>query len=144
MSIAPHVLSTTYHYKKKLCLNLFSQIGNVSSPTRVKAERQRETKSSRSNNGHTGANLDFIVGFLATDIGGQCVLHPSSITRLYCRFLQNFQLRQRQRPSFRSVPAVSDYIRGLPSQEYYSEHCTCHLSGAYPTTNQIIQGTKCL
>jgi hypothetical protein len=53
----------------------------------IERERERPTKNSRSNNAHTGANLDSIVGFLATGTGGQYVRHPSSITGVYCRFL---------------------------------------------------------
>jgi hypothetical protein len=59
-----------------------------------KQERQRGNH--RSNNGHTGANKDSIVGFLATGTGGQYVWDPSSMTSVYCRFLSIFQLRQRQ------------------------------------------------
>jgi hypothetical protein len=115
-------------------------------PTRVKAERQRERerdKNSRCNNGHTGANLDSIVGFPATGTGGQCVLHPSSITRIYCGFHPKFSASSETTFLFPFGSSyVCGYIGGLHSKEQYSEHCTHYLSGAHHTTHQRIQRNK--
>ena len=78
----------------------------------------------RSNNGHTGANKDSIVGFLATGTGGQRVWDPSSMNGAYCRFLSIFQLRERQHLSFCFVPVESVIMLGAIHRENGGRHDT--------------------